>query len=157
MKALKPNGTPGYECMIMMIILTSFCIACSYKTKKGDELPESQINYIKSLGLLDDEQIILFDTQSSIKTSGNIITNKRLASYWIDSGDSSKNSIESAFYSEIDSIQTKDLTRSLTYASFLRVIKNDGNSFKVYVDGDSIEVWNFFNRAITEWNNTKEK
>src|SRR5690349_24302230 len=132
MKALKKNQKRGCACIALLIVLTS----CSYQTRKGDELSVSQLNYIKSLGLLEDEEIILFDTQTSLKTSGNFITNKRLATYWIDSRDSSKNSIESAFYSEIDSIKTQDLTRALTYASFLRIAKNDGSSFKVYVDGD---------------------
>jgi hypothetical protein len=151
------NRKLRYTGIMTMVILSSLYISCSYKSKQGDELSTSQLNYIKSLGLLDEEKIILFDTQADLKTSGNFFTDKRLASYWIDKRDSSKNSIQSAFYAEIDSIKTKDLTKSLTYASFLKITKHDGTNFHVYIDGDSAEVWTFFNRAITTWKKTKDK
>ncbi|WP_133259666.1 hypothetical protein [Pseudochryseolinea flava] len=110
------------------------------------------MKYIKGLGLLDDDEtLILFDGQSDFKTSGNFFTDKRIASYWIDKRDETKSSRDFGLYSDIDTILTKDLSRSLTYASYLEVVMHDGRTFKVYVDGDSIEVRRFFNRAISEW------
>ena len=140
------------------IVIAVTLLSCAHHSKKGNDLSVSDIKYIKGLHILqDNETIMLFDTQADLKTSGNFFTDKRLASYWIDKRDSTKNSVRFAFYTEIDSLQTTDLTKSLTYASFLNISKHDGTSFKVYIDGDSTEVWKFFNLAITTWLNTKDK
>lgn len=134
--------------LVTVTILTS----CDHNTRKGTELSAADNEYIKELGLLDDnETIILFDGQSDFKTSGNFFTDKRIASYWIDKRDNNKSSIDFGLYSDIDTILTKDLSRSLSYASYMEVVKHDGETFKVYVDGDSTEVHAFFDRAISEW------
>ena len=102
-----------------------------------------------------DEQIILFASQSDNKTSGNFITNKRLASYWIDERIEDSN-INSAFYHEIDTILIKDLSSSWTYSSFLKVIKKDSTEFKIYVDDDSKKINQFFKKAVLEWEKRKK-
>ena len=139
---------------LILTILTTGTIlsSCDHTLRKGTELSTADREYIKGLGLLDDnETIILFDQQSDFKTSGNFFTDKRLASYWIDKRDKTKSSADFSLYSDIDTILTKDLTRSLTYSSYLEVVMHDGGTFKVYVDGDSTEVRTFFDRAISEW------
>lgn len=139
--------------LILTILATgTILLSCDYSSRKGKELSQADRDYINGLGLLDDsEQIILFDGQSDFKTSGNFFSDKRIASYWIDKRDKTKSSVNFALYSEIDTILTKDLSRALTYASYMEVVKHDGKTFKVYVDGDSTEVRTFFDRAISEW------
>ena len=139
-----------------LTIISATLLSCVHKTKTGNDLSTEDINHIKSLGiLLNDEKIIRFDTQTDIKSSGNFFTDKRLASYWIDKRDKSNNSFESAFYEEIDSIKPHDLTRSLTYASYIKVTTSNAKTFNIYVDGDSTQVWTFFNGAIDTWKSAK--
>jgi hypothetical protein len=127
-------------------------MSCDHRARNGTELSKADKDYIKELGLLDEnETIILFDRQSDFRTSGNFFTDKRIASYWIDKRDETKSSVNFGLYSEIDTILTKDLSNALTYASYLEVVKHDGKTFKVYVDGDSDEVRTFFDLAISEW------
>ncbi|HYI76887.1 MAG TPA: hypothetical protein VEW65_04655 [Chryseolinea sp.] len=138
--------------ILTILAAVTIVMSCDYGTRTGAELSQADRDHIKGLGLLDEgENIILFDRQSDFKTSGNFITDQRLASYWIDKRDETQTSVDFGLYSEIDTILTKDLSRALTYASYLEVVKNDGKIFKVYVDGDSTEVRTFFDRAISEW------
>jgi len=138
--------------ILTILAAVTILMSCDYGPRTGAELSQADRDHIKGLALLDEgENIILFDRQSDFKTSGNFITDKRLASYWIDKRDETQTSVDFGLYSEIDTILTKDLSRALTYASYLEVVKNDGKAFKVYVDGDSTEVRTFFDRAISEW------
>lgn len=138
---------------ILTIFITgTILLSCDHSARNGTELSQADRDYIKELGLLDEnETIILFDGQSDFKTSGNFFSDKRIASYWIDKRDKTKSSVDFGLYSEIDTILTKDLSRALTFASYMEVVKHDGKTFKVYVDGDSTEVRTFFDRAISEW------
>ncbi|MEZ4797336.1 MAG: hypothetical protein R2785_09210 [Flavobacteriaceae bacterium] len=143
MKSLKPT--------IKYLIISMILISCNGGIKNGTELTQSDLNYIEEIGLKDDEEkVILFDSQMDNKTSGNLITNKRLASYWIDK-EKNINKTNFAYYSEIDTLLTKDLSKSLTYASFIKVIKNDKTEFKVFVDDNEKNTKYFFEKAITEW------
>ena len=139
--------------LILTILTTgTILLSCDHSARKGSELSQADRDYIKGLGLLDDnENIILFDGQSDFKTSGNFFSDKRIASYWIDKSNKTRSSVDFGLYSEIDTILTRDLSRSLTYASYMEIVKHDGNTFKAYVDGDSTEVRTFFDRAISEW------
>lgn len=63
--------------------------SCDRKLETGNDLSNQNKDFIKSLGVLDDkENIILFDSQgggfNGLKTSGNFFTDRRIASYWID-------------------------------------------------------------------------
>lgn len=132
-------------------------VSCSRNLETGKDLSNSDIDFIRSLGVLDkNESIILFDSQGGVfyglKTSGNFFTDKRIASYWIDDRDTSKTNIEYAFYKDVDTIWRYPKYRSLTLASYLEVHKKDGTRFKVYVSADSATTWQFFNRALGEWN-----
>src|SRR5689334_20637158 len=137
-----------YNIILKILVSATILLSCDHSARNGAEFSASERKYIEQLGLLDNnETIILFDGQSDFKTSGNFFSDKRIASYWIDKKDETKSSIDFAFYSEIDTILTKDLSHALTYASYLEVVKRDGKTFKVYVDGDSTEVQAFFDRA----------
>jgi hypothetical protein len=112
--------------------------------------------FVMSLGILEDtEKIIMFDSQGGgfnpVLTSGNFFTDRRIASYWIDDRNKDKSEVHSAFYSEIDTLWRYPKYKSLTLSSYLEVRRRDGSTFNVYVSGDSIETWSFFNRAMREW------
>jgi hypothetical protein len=131
--------------------------SCGGDLKTGEDLSKRDKEFIRELGILDgEENIILFDSQgggfNGLKTSGNFITDKRIASYWIDSRDTTKTSVDYAFYADIDTIWRYPKFKSLTYASYLEVYRRDGTTFKVYIDADSTRTWDFFNRALQEWN-----
>lgn len=141
------------------LIYSAIFMSCNSMTKTAKNLSKTEIDYIRKLGILENnETIIFFDTQGAfgnIEVSGNFFTEKRIASYWIDKNDTNKNNIDFAYYNDIDTITTTYLTTSLTYASYLEVQKINGQKFKVYVDADSTETRNFFNCAIAEWTKNK--
>lgn len=137
---------------LILVVITS----CDRKLDAGNDLSNKDKEFIRSLGVLDNnENIILFDSQGSgfnaRETSGNFFTDKRIASYWIDHRDPSKTSIEYAFYVDIDTIWRYPKFRSLTLASYLEVHRRDGTKFKVYVSTDSVRTWDFFNKALEQW------
>lgn len=139
---------------IVFGLATSGFSACS-GIQTGAELTDADIAYIKGLGLLDNqEKIILFETHSGWfggkRISGNYFTDKRIAGYWIDKSNK-KRDINSAFYNEIDTITTTDLSSSLTMASYLIIKKTDGQEFKVFISPSRSETSLFFSRAISEW------
>jgi hypothetical protein len=112
-----------YQTFILTVLITgTILLSCNHIARNGTELSEADRDYIKGLGLLDDnEHVILFDSQSDLRTSGNFFSDKRIASYWIDKRDKAKSSFDFGLYSKIDTILTKDLSRALTYASYLEV------------------------------------
>lgn len=139
----------------MKVIRTVFTAAlllvfssCQPGIQDGASLSANHVSYIKSLGLLGaGEHIILFDSQYRIKASGNFFTNRRIASYWIDSRDAKKRTINYAFYDEVDSmkiIKQHDL-------SYLRVHKTDGKAFKVVVKASPLETTYFLGTAMSTW------
>ena len=132
-----------------------FTMACGDAIKQGNQLNDEDLKYIRSLGILEEgEEILLFDSQGAFggkRNSGNFITEKRLATYWIDEHDSQNNVVESALYPEIDTIITKDLSTSLTYASYLEVVTKDKRRFKVNVDAKQEELQHFFDLANEKW------
>ena len=140
--------------LILFLFIMSF-YSCGDAIEKGDQLTQDDLKYIKSLGILDEgEEILLFDSQGGLggkRNSGNFITKKRLATYWIDEHDIQNNVVESAFYPEIDTVITKDLSKSATYASYLEIRTKDTRNFRVNVDGEKEELEKFFNLANELW------
>ena len=131
-------------------------ISCNGGIKNETELTQTDLNYLEKIGLKsEDEKIILFVSQLDNQTSGNLITDKRLASYWIDK-DKNINKVNFAYYNEIDTLLTEDLSKSLTYASYIKVVKNDNSEFKVHVDDNKKNTTDFFKTAITEWEKWKK-
>ena len=139
--------------LTLAFLLTA--MACGDAIKQGDQLSQEDLKYIRSLGILEEgETILLFDSQGAFggkRNSGNFITDKRVATYWIDEHDSQENLVESAFYPDIDTLLTKDMSQSATYASYLEVKTKDKRNFRVTVDGKEHELQQFFDLAISQW------
>ena len=129
-------------------------VSCN-KIETNDTLNKSDISLIQDLNLIDEnEKIIKFYSEYRKENSGNFFTNKRVAKYWIDKEDESKNVINSAFYKDIKSIDTI-YNAGLTYCPNLMISKIDGTSFKVSVEGDKTEVKSFFEDLLKEWDKNK--
>ena len=129
-------------------------VSCN-KIETNDTLNKSDISLIQDLNLIDEnERIIKFYSEYRKENSGNFFTNKRVAKYWIDKEDESKNVINSAFYKDIKSIDTV-YNAGLTYCPYLMISKIDGTSFKVSVEGDKTEVKSFFEDLLKEWDKNK--
>ncbi len=117
----------------------------------GDKLTKSDIQRIQKLGLLEkDETILKFYSEYKKSVAGNFFTNKRLASYWLDETDKSKNNINTAFYQDIISIDTV-CNAGTTYSPFMNVMRKDSSIFKVCFDGEKNEIRKTFVEAITKW------
>ncbi|TSJ47952.1 hypothetical protein [Fluviicola chungangensis] len=131
--------------------------ACA-EDKTENNLETGERTFIEELGILDPgEEMEMFECNSGfddVTKSGNFITNRRIASYWIEDG---KKEIHSALFgNEIDSLSQTDNHTKLTYASFVTVYKTDGSSFNVYIDKDSTRVHDFFNKAQTNWESKRK-
>ena len=118
-------------------IAISLFIGCSSGILKGQELSSSDLAYIKSLGLLNDEEsIVRFSSSMNLKSSGNFYTDKRIAAYWIYSDEDER---YSAYYHEIQSIDL-NYGDGLEYASKLIVSLKDNTSFEVYFNCEKEEI-----------------
>src|ERR1044072_9743641 len=93
-----------YKLWVLILILVSVC-SCN-KIENGNSLSTADLNYIRSLHLLNNnETIYKFYSEYTFHGAGNFFTDKRLAKYWIDENDKSRNHIDYAFYDDIISIQ----------------------------------------------------
>lgn len=129
-------------------------LSCN-QIENNKTLSQSDIDYIRSLKLLDqDETVIKFYSEYKKKVAGNFFTDRRIATYWIDERNSEKNEVDFAYYSEIASIDTV-YNAGVTYSPYMRVTKNDGSSFKVSVNGEREEIKSFFEDALSEWKGKK--
>lgn len=139
----------------LIIFFSLFLLVSCNKIETNDTLNKSDISLIQDLNLIDEnEKIIKFYSEYRKENSGNFFTNKRVAKYWIDKEDESKNVINSAFYKDIKSIDTI-YNAGLTYCPNLMISKIDGTSFKVSVEGDKTEVKSFFEDLLKEWDKNK--
>ena len=131
---------------ILLIIIIAFASCGFFNT----ELNEKGIEYIKSQGLLDDdENIIWYVSLLDVKSSGNFLTNKRISSYWLDGSTKDNNYKHFVYLKEIDSITLEDLSQTLTYSSYINVYSK-GKNFKVYLDNDSIKTRDYFEKVKLE-------
>ena len=138
------------------LIISTILISCNGGIKNETELSQTDLKYLEKIGLKsEDEKIILFDSQLDNQTSGNLITDKRLATYWIDK-DRNINKVNFAYYNEIDTLLAEVLSKSLTYASYIKVVKNDKSEFRVHVDDNEKNTTDFFKKAISEWKKWKK-
>jgi hypothetical protein len=136
--------------IIIQILVLLILISCSL-TGRGDKLDESDLRYLENLGLLDKNENVLFFTSSlSIKRSGDFITNKRVASYWIDK-DESKTFKDFAYYQDIIKIDSVNLTQAWTNNSYLKITRKDGSSFNVYINDDNENYQTFVEIANENW------
>ena len=143
-----------------MFTMSFLVYSCEYGVKSGNELSKDGIEFIRNLEILDEnETIIQFHSQSGesdeVKQAGNFYTEKRIASYWIDRNNESETKINSAFYSQIDTILQVDNTKNWSAGSFLKVKTSESGNFRVYINGDSAVVLGFFDGVMKEWNEKK--
>ena len=144
--------------IIVVFGLISFLISCSSNNSNENNLTPHGIEYIKSTCALDkDETILLFGTNagfSGYKQSGNLITDKRVASYWIE--DKVK-TVESSKYQEIDSIKLNDRITAITLSSSLMIYKSNGTKFELYIEADSSRLYSFYTKTIEVWYENKRQ
>jgi hypothetical protein len=86
--------------------------------------------------------------------AGNFFTDKRIAKYWIDERDKENDQIVFAFYKDIKLIDTV-YNAGATYTPYMLIMKSDGTSFKVSVNGEKAEVRSFFEDALNMWRQYK--
>ena len=141
--------------LFLINFVSLFLMVSCNKIETNDTLNQSDIGLIQNLNLIDNnEKIIKFYSEYRIENAGNFFTNKRVAKYWIDKKDETKNIIKSAFYKDIKAIDTI-YNAGLTYCPYLLISKKDGTSFKVSVEGDKTEVKSFFEDLLREWDKNK--
>ena len=76
--------------------------ACKNKIQTANTLTKQDFDRLHSLNLLDtNEQLYKFYSEFKNSVAGNFFTDKRLATYWLNEHDKSKNKIEFAFLSNI--------------------------------------------------------
>jgi hypothetical protein len=142
--------------IIILFAVISFC-SCKNNIETGATLSKQDVQFIQKLGLLDkNERIFKFYSEFKKSVAGNFYSNIRLASYWLDKQDSTKNKIEFAFYNDIIKIDTI-YNAGATYCPFLLVTRRDGSNFKVCVDGKKEEITAFFNEALNKWKQNQSK
>ena len=142
-----------YFRLITIIILFG---SCSNKIETANTLTKQDFERFHKLNLLDkDEKLYKFYSEFKKSVAGNFYTDKRLASYWLNEKDSTKNKVEFAFYKDITKIDTI-YNPQATYCPFLLITKTDSSSFKVCVDGTKKEIAEFFNDAINKWKQKKQ-
>ena len=140
---------------LVLLLIPGILISCSDKDETN--LKDGDRKFIQDLGILEPkEELELFECNGGFGgagQSGNFITKRRIAAYWIEDGEKE---VHSAFFeNEIDSMSQTDNHTALTYASYVTVYKTDGTSFHVYVDADSTRVYEFFNKARSNWENLR--
>jgi hypothetical protein len=148
-KIIKPSP-------ILFFCVLAFLWSCSGNKIETDRTLKAEDKaYIRSLNLLDKEETIYkFYSEFKNKVAGNFFTDRRIANYWIDERDKTKDKIEFAYYPEIIAIDTVYYAGA-TYCPYMLVKKKDGTKFKVSVDGERGEIKAFFEDAIQLWRRNK--
>lgn len=130
-------------------------IACN-KITSGNNLTESDIQKIKELGILNDNEVIIkFYSEYKKNIAGNFFTNKRIASYWKDENNKTKNKINSAFYEDVIRMDTISYPGA-TYSPYINVMRKDSTTFKVCFDGEKVEIRKIFKEVISIWRSNKK-
>ncbi len=127
-----------------------FSSACN-RIESAETLSPETMNKLKAMGLLNaKEGLVCYYSNYREEIAGSVITDQRLAHYWIDVKDSSKSEIESAYYSKIvnivDHFQVQDFD-----CPYLEVTKSDSTQFRVYVDGNAEEKQHLYQTVLTLW------
>ena len=83
-----------YTCSFLILFL--FVASCN-SIQSGDSLSSKDFQRFRSLHLIENgERLYKFYSEFKKSVAGNFYTDRRMASYWIDEKDSTKNSIEFA-------------------------------------------------------------
>lgn len=142
--------------LLFLISTLLFAVSCGWKAKNESNLTPKDLQFIRELRILDsNETILLFETNgdfSGLKQSGNFITNKRVASYWIENN---VKELNFAFYSHIDSLKLNSRTNAVTLASSITIFANDKTTFELYIDADSARLNQFYDKTLEIWQKNK--
>lgn len=134
----------------LFTIIFFAALSCN-RIETKQTLNQDDINFIKSLKLLNNnETIYRFYSESKNEIAGNFFTDQRIATYWIDQRNSTKDNINFAYYKDITKIDTI-YNAGLTYAPYILVTKRNGSKFKVSVDGKKNEIKSFFEDVLKVW------
>ena len=141
-----------HQISILICLTTLTLLSCSsQKIETGQTLKKETTELIRSLGLLNDgEHVIQYYSNYEQNKAGSFFTNKRIAHYWLDDTDKSKNDTSYAFYPDSVSIDTT-LTVPDTFAPYMTVTKKDSSQFRLYVEGSKSEIRAFFAAALLTW------
>lgn len=139
-----------------LCIIMTIAFSCN-KIQTEKDLKKSDIELIKSLGLLDeDEKIRKFYSQHKNNVGGNFFTNKRVATYWLDEHHESRRTINTAYYSDIINLDTVFLV-GLTNSPYIKVIKSDSTKFNLYIGGKPDELKSFYEDILSLWKRNKKQ
>ncbi|WP_322518554.1 hypothetical protein [Chitinophaga sancti] len=127
------------------------CLFACQPIHRDKMISERLIKRLKDLHLLDDnETIFQFYSNYRKRIAGNFVSDKRVATYYIDDRSQSRDEIAFAYYENIRTMDT--LYRSVQVsAPHLLVTTFDRKLIKVYVDGDRATVQSFFDKALEQW------
>lgn len=142
---------------LLFLISTFFlAVSCAWKAKNENNLTNKDLQFIRGMGLLDsNETIILFATNGGfygLKQSGNFVTDKRVASYWIEN---QVKELNFAFYSQIDSLKLSSRANAVTLTSSITIFVNDKKTFELYIDADSSRLNQFYDKTLAIWKKNK--
>ena len=150
------RGSKQWLNIKMLIGAISFLFIACNKITSGNDLTKSDIQKIKELGILhDNERIIKFYSEYKKNVAGNFFTNKRIASYWNDENNESKDKINSAFYQDIIRMDTVTYAGA-SFSPYINVMRKDSTIFKVCFDGERVEVGKTFKEVISIWKSNKK-
>jgi hypothetical protein len=136
------------KCILFVFIFV--LLGCTEKVVSGDKLSKTTIQYIQGLGILDnDEQILYYYTSLNKRASGNFITKKRVASYW-QNNSQKEDYVRSAFYNEIKSINVK-YGDGFEFTSALIIEINSGNKFEVYFNDTKEKMDKLYAEVLKLW------
>lgn len=136
----------------IFIFFIATLVSCN-RIESGDQLSPTDHARIEKLYELDsNETIIHFYSEFKNSVAGNFYTEKRVASYWLDEDDESKNEINSAYYADIKQIDTV-VYAGVTYSPYFKITKENNSSFKVCFDGEKSEIRAIFKDVLTRWKN----
>ena len=125
--------------------------SCHNKIESNENFKQTDLERLIEIKLLDkDEKIIQFYSQYKKSNAGNFFTNKRIAAYWFDERDSTKNDLDFAYYKNVIKLEPF-FKIGLTYCPYILVTKSNNSTFKVYFDGTEKEKNNFLKELQGLW------
>jgi|GEM_PF-7082098 len=127
------------------------CLFSCQPNHRDKMISERLVQRLKTLHLLDeDETIFQFYSNYRKRIAGNFVSNKRVATYYLDDRSKTMDEIAFAYYENIRTMDT--LYRSVEVESpHLLVTTFDHKLIKVYVDGNRATVQSFFDKALEQW------
>lgn len=138
---------PNLLLTLLILLLFTTC----NKIHQGKELGQKDIDLLRSLNLLDEEEnVISFYSNYKKSVAGNFYTDKRVATYWLDKNPNKEQKIEFACYQDILQVDSV-FSVGATYAPYLLITRKDSSQFKVYVDGDAKEKTVFYQDVVAHW------